>query len=183
MNRSLLSVLAFSALMLLAAVRPSFAYDVTLGGVNLNSYCQGAYGGTFKSITIGSGAGDWVCQNGTDTHDRRPISVQTACAQQYSQYRSIVKAKSGSGAGSWVCVITYAEKGVNLSAYCRGTYGNGFVAKLIGATSGDWVCQGNGDPHNTRPISVTDACKQQYSNVLKAQAVPPSSWVCVIRPG
>jgi len=182
MTRSLLSVLGLSFFLILTALRPSFAYDVSLGGVNLTAYCQGAYGSSFKSLAIGSGAGDWVCQNGSDIHDRRPISVQTACQQQYSPYKSSVKAKSGAGAGSWVCVITYAERPVNLTTYCRGAFGGGFVAKLIGPTSGDWVCEGNNDPHNTRSISVADACKQQYSNALKPLAVPPSSWVCVIKP-
>ena len=121
MTRSLLSVLGLSFFLVLTALRPSFAYDVSLGGVNLTAYCQGAYGSSFKSLAIGSGAGDWVCQNGSDIHDRRPISVQTACQQQYSPYKSSVKAKSGAGAGSWVCVITYAERPVNLTTYRLGS--------------------------------------------------------------
>jgi hypothetical protein len=93
-----------------------------------------------------------------------------------------VKAKSGAGAGSWVCVVSYAEKGVNMTAYCVKHVGQNFASKQIGPTSGEWVCIGGRNFHDQRPISVADACKEQYSNVYKAIAVPPSGWVCLINP-
>ena len=186
MKKSCLFVFACGVLLLLGAVRPSFAqvgeHDITLGGVNLTAYCTGAFGGGFKSIALGPGAGDWVCQNGNDVHDRRPISVQTACAQQYRQYANVVKARSGAGAGSWVCVVRYWEYSVNLTAWCTRHFGNDFRAVLIGTTSGDWVCQRTGNAYDRRPISVLQACQEQYPRVYKALAVPPSGWVCLTDP-
>jgi hypothetical protein len=182
MKRSYAAILCFGFLLLLTAIRPSLAYDMNLGGVNLTAYCAGTFGGSFKAVTVGTGAGDWVCQNGADIHDTRPISVQTACVQQYKSYASIVKAKSGAGAGSWTCVVSYTEQGVNLTAYCVKHFGNDFKSLLIGATSGDWVCQSTQNAHDQRPISVADACKEQYSGFVQALAVPPSSWVCLTNP-
>jgi hypothetical protein len=183
MTRKFIFLSALIALLAtLGVVRPSFAYDRSLGGVNLTAYCSVTYGNTFKSLTLGPGAGDWVCQNGSDIHDRRPISVQTACMEQYPQYSAVVKSHSGVGAGSWVCDVAYAERGVNLTAYCERTFGNDYRALLIGSTSGDWVCQRGQDTHDRRPISVNDACKEEYSGVWKSLAVPPSGWECLIGP-
>jgi len=166
----------------LAAASPSFAYDQNLGGVNLTAWCVGAYGAAFHSVALGPGAGDWVCQRGTDIHDRRPISVQSACQQQYPQYVNFVKARSGTGAGSWVCLVHYNEAPVNMTTWCMRHFGSTFHAQLIGNTTGSWVCQRGLDVNDRRPISVLQACQEQHTGVYKALPVPPVNWVCLLGP-
>jgi hypothetical protein len=72
-----------------------------LGGLNLTAYCQASFGHGFKAITVGTGAGDWTCAKGA--HNRRPISVQTACEMQYKARPIKAVALDQANAGSWVC--------------------------------------------------------------------------------
>jgi hypothetical protein len=70
--------------------------------------------------------------------------------------------------------------GVNLTAWCAKQFGNGFKAKLVGKTAGDWTCERSAG--DRRPILVKSACKLQYGNkAYKAKALnwnDPLSWKC-----
>ena len=183
-----IAVLTVSA----ASTTPAFAanpsYVINLGGVNLNAYCKATFGGTFKAVANGSGAGDWSCQQ--NNNDRRPISVQTACEMQYSVRPIKAVAVDPSSATSWRCFkpgptlpprpVLKVLGGVNLNAYCKATFGGNFLAVANGSAAGDWSCQQNNN--DRRPISVQAVCEMQYSNrPIKAVAVNPSaagSWVC-----
>ncbi|MGB8315427.1 MAG: hypothetical protein WCE69_13185 [Aestuariivirga sp.] len=73
-----------------------------VGGVNLNSYCQKTFGNEFKSILVGSTAGDWTCQR--NQNDRREISVERACGMQYNFYGLKARAYDWNNPLSWVCM-------------------------------------------------------------------------------
>jgi hypothetical protein len=152
------------ALVLLSPA-PVYAYEEILGGVNLNAFCSQVFGNAFKALTVGPGAGDWVCQNGSNTRDRRAISVQAACRMQY--HSGAIKAKSGAGAGSWVCVLLYREHVANVTPYCQNTFGAGWIAISTGSTINDWACQDAGNEHNRRPVTPLAVCRNQVPNSSK----------------
>lgn len=191
-QRAVIAALTLTTLSLGGAHATSLVPGEDLGGVNLTGYCQAVHGTGFKAVTLGSGAGDWVCQR--SEHDRRPISVQQACEMQYKA-RPVKAVTIGStDAGSWRCFKPRTATpvsnptspgsrvlgGLNLTAYCKATFGNGFKAITVGTGAGDWTCA-RGE-HNRRPISVQNACEMQYSaRPIKAVALDPSdagSWVC-----
>jgi hypothetical protein len=155
-----------------------------LGGVDLSGYCRATFGNGFKAVTIGDTAGDWTCEQSAG--DRRPISVQQACEMQYGQrpIRAIVLGPNKPGA--WRCFQrinipqTRILGGVDLTAYCRATFGQRFKAVALGSGAGDWTCQRS--VGNRRPISVQRACEMQYDKrPVKAVALDPNdagSWRC-----
>lgn len=182
MIRKLLCMAAAAFGLSLAASAPSFALDQSLGGVNLTAWCQGAFGATFRSVHLNNLATGWVCQRGNDPNDRRPISVQSACTQQYRNYASTVKAMVNPADQAWICVIRYNEVGVNLNTWCVRHFGSQFHVQLIGNTPESYVCQRGLDPNDRRPVNVLQACQEQYTGVASAQRRPPVSWVCLIGP-
>ena len=82
------------------AAGPGAGY-IELGGVNLNSYCSKNFGAGFKSVLVGKTAGDWTCQK--SQNDRRSISVEKACQQQYGKSGLKAKALSWNDPLSWRC--------------------------------------------------------------------------------
>ena len=74
----------------------------SVGGVNLNYYCQKTYGGAFKSVLVGDTAGDWTCQR--NQNDRREISVENACKLQYNRNDLKARAINWNNPLSWVCM-------------------------------------------------------------------------------
>lgn len=79
--------------------------------------------------------------------------------------------------------------GVNLTYWCRTTFGQTYAAKLLGPTAGDWRCviqrtggRGGGYGGYAKSISVQDACRLQYGKSgLIAYALnwgDPLSWRC-----
>jgi hypothetical protein len=79
--------------------------------------------------------------------------------------------------------------GVDLTAYCAATYSNFNILDLpAGGSAYDWSCYviGPNDfrPGHPEPISVQDACYEQYhrSDVVAVPADPsdPYSWICVV---
>jgi hypothetical protein len=69
------------------------------------------------------------------------------------------------------------RKSVDMASYCIRKFGQNFNAAYLG--NGTWVCQT--DPHNTRPISVVEACTwQQNTNrvVFDQQAL---AWYCLVQ--
>lgn len=160
--------------------------EINIGGVNLNAYCQKTFGAGFKSVLIGTTAGDWTCERSAG--NRRPISVKDACTMQYGKAGLKARALKWSDATSWRCFQTVSvppppvQKGVNLNNYCVKTFGSSFKSVLIGKTAGDWTCERSAG--DRRPISVKDACVMQYGNAVKqAKALDwnnPLSWVCVL---
>ena len=162
-----------------------------LGGVDLSRYCRAVFGAGFKAVTIGDTAGDWTCERSAG--DRRPISVQQACEMQYAQrpIKAIVLGPNKPGA--WRCFQRGANPprpqsrilgGVDLTAYCRVTYGPPFRAIAKGPGAGDWVCarRGGSGYGGGQPISVQTACEMQYRNrPIKAVALDQNdagSWRC-----
>jgi hypothetical protein len=147
----------------LLAVGASSADAQSLGGVNLNAYCASTYGSDFKAVANGPGAGNWSCQR--NANDRRPISVQSACEQQY--HARPIRAASGASAASWQCVTSRpvpAPKilgGVDLMRYCNVIHGAAFRAVAVGSGAGNWTCERNAN--DRRSISVQRACEMQYS--------------------
>jgi hypothetical protein len=83
------------------------AREVNLGGVNLNTYCARAFGAEFKSRLVGSTAGDWTCER--NQNDRRPISVETACKQQYSEPSAKARSLNWNDPLSWRCFVARAR--------------------------------------------------------------------------
>jgi hypothetical protein len=65
---------------------------------------------------------------------------------------------------------------VNMDSYCKRKFGQQFSAANLG--QGNWVCQT--DPHNTRPISVVEACtwQQNTNRVVFDQAA--LAWYCLV---
>lgn len=163
---------------------------VILGGVDLTRYCRAIFGGEFKAVTIGDTAGDWTCER--NAGDRRGISVQQACEMQYGQrpIKAIVLGPNKPGA--WRCFQRGQNPprpqpvilgGVNLTAYCRATYGQRFKAIAIGPGAGDWVCARRGGAYGGgKPISVQTACEMQYQKrPIRAIALDQNdsgSWRC-----
>jgi hypothetical protein len=158
-----------------------YAYEESQGGVNLNAYCSQAFGNSFKALAVGQGAGDWVCQNGSNTGDRRAISVQTACQQQYPKYASVIKARSGAGAGSWVCVLLYREHVQSVAPYCQQRFGAGWIAVSTGPTINDWTCQDAGNVTNRRPAPPIAVCRTQVPNSSKVTSYGRDV-VCLVGP-
>jgi hypothetical protein len=73
----------------------------SLGGVNLNYYCQKTFGSEFKSVLIGNTAGDWTCER--NKTDRRAISVEAACKLQYGKLGLKARALNWNDPLSWRC--------------------------------------------------------------------------------
>ncbi|MGN6100259.1 MAG: hypothetical protein ACTHOR_03850 [Devosia sp.] len=74
--------------------------------------------------------------------------------------------------------------GVNLKYWCQVTFGQNYVARLLGNTAGDWRCvisRPRGGA-GAKSISVQDACRVQYGRSgLIAYALnwgDPLSWRC-----
>jgi hypothetical protein len=90
---------------LLLQPSPSWAQgglqEKNLGGVNLNTYCAGTFGADFRSNLVGKTAGDWTCER--NPNDRRPISVETACRQQYNNPTLKARALNWNDPLSWRC--------------------------------------------------------------------------------
>ena len=158
---------------------------VELGGVNLNTYCRAVFGQGFKSVLIGSTAGDWTCERSAG--NRRPISVQQACNMQYSGRGIVAKALDWNDPGSWRCFKAGYSRptgrilgGLDLTGYCRATFGQGFKAVTLGSGAGDWTCERSAG--DRRPISVQKACEMQYqARPIKAVALDANdagSWRC-----
>ena len=157
--------------------------DVTLGGVNLTSWCKKTFGNAFKANLIEYHAGGWTCEQSAG--NRRPILVSKACKLQYGSkaYRAV--ALNQNDPYSWKCIarkVIPTMKGVNLSPWCKKTYGNAFKATLIKHNAGGWTCEQSAG--NRRPILVSKACKLQYgSRAYKAVALnqnDPYSWKCLL---
>jgi hypothetical protein len=179
---TVVAALAAAALTGITSVLADFEEPVDgNGSVNLNAYCIKAYGQNFSAVHVSPGAGGWVCQSNRNRQDRRSISVQAACRDQYFQWGAAVHATAMND-GSWKCTQTILERRVNLTLYCTKHFGTDFAAVLHGPTSGDWSCQRGTNVNDRRPISVYDACTEQWYSVRRAQAVPPNGWECVLNP-
>ncbi|PHP67788.1 hypothetical protein CSC94_08915 [Zhengella mangrovi] len=157
--------------------------DITLGGVNLTAWCQKQFGKEFKAKLIEKNAGGWTCEQSAG--NRRPISVKNACKMQYGKRAYKAKAIRWSDPYSWRCFARErvpTMKGVDLTPWCKKTYGEEFKAKLIGKTAGDWTCEQSAG--NRRPILVKSACRLQYGKkVYDAKALnwnDPYSWKCMM---
>ena len=145
-----------------ANASPQFQ-DTNIGGVNLTSWCKQQHGNQFKAKLIKNNAGGWTCEQSAG--NRRPIFVKSACKLQYGNRAYKAKALNWSDPYSWRCFekkIVPILAGVNLTPWCKKTFGGNFKAKLIGSTAGDWTCQQSAG--NRRPISVKSACKLQYGH-------------------
>ena len=158
--------------------------DVTLGGVNLTSWCQKAHGSAFKAKLIKHNAGGWTCEQSAG--NRRPILVSKACKLQYGKRAYKARAFNQNDPYSWKCIgrkAVVTMRGVNLSPWCKKQYGNAFKAKLIKHNAGGWTCEQSAG--NRRPILVSRACKLQYGGrAYKAKALnwnDPYSWKCLLR--
>jgi hypothetical protein len=145
-------------------------------GVNMQAYCQRKFGTTFNAAHLGNG--NWVCQ--TSPHNTRPISVVEACTWQQSTNRVVFDR----GAAAWYCLVSQqvwvpVRVGVNMDAYCKRQYGQGFASRVIGSTVGDWVCQA-ANPNDRRPINVKQACLWQHNTsvVGYTNVNDPGSWYC-----
>ena len=106
--------------------------DVTLGGVNLTAWCQKTHGSAFKAKLIEKHAGGWTCEQSLG--NRRPISVRSACQLQYGRKAYKARAVNWNNPYSWKCFarkVVPTMKGVNLTPWCKRTYGSAFKAKLI----------------------------------------------------
>ena len=80
-----------------------------IGGVNLTYYCATTFGSGFKSVLIGSTAGDWRCQR-PKSKDLKSISVEAACGLQYGRTGLKAKALDWNNAGSWRCFAPLKPK-------------------------------------------------------------------------
>ena len=72
--------------------------------VNLGTYCTKHFGGQYQAVLHGTTSYDWSCQRGSNQSDRKPISVDTACKEQWPFnffYKSIAVPKA-----SWMCVLS-----------------------------------------------------------------------------
>jgi hypothetical protein len=72
-----------------------------LGGVDLTAYCQSKYGGEFKAVSLSGKSTDWTCQR--NAQDRRPVSVQAACEQQYKMRPVKAVTVGAARATDWRC--------------------------------------------------------------------------------
>ena len=81
---------------------PGYGY-VDLGGVNLTYYCSKTFGSGFKSVLIGTTAGDWRCQQGKSKETPKQISVENACKLQYGKPGLKAKALNWNDPLSWRC--------------------------------------------------------------------------------
>jgi hypothetical protein len=88
---------------LVGAAEAAAYKGVDLGGVNLNYYCSTTFGAGYKSVLIGSTAGDWRCSRGGKSKDVKSISVDAACRLQYGNPLAKAKALNWSDALSWRC--------------------------------------------------------------------------------
>ena len=98
------------------------------------------------------------------------ITLTTACGS----VDDAQKAQSASETKEWQ--NQDVRKDVNMLAYCQRKFGDQFKAHYNG--NGNWDCES--DPHNTRPISVVEACgwQQNTSRVVFDQAA--LAWYCVV---
>jgi hypothetical protein len=179
MKRSNWSVLGFVTLLMLAATRPSAAYDYPLGPPQLDRWCKETYARTYKVVQLGPGAGDWVCQS---SRTNRPIDVRAACVLFNKSNAQMTQAYYDGR--SWQCKWVLTEQKVNLNLYCAQHFGSQYQAILHGTTSYDWSCQRGTNASDRRPISVDTACKEQwpYNVFFKSIAVPNADWRCLLRP-
>ncbi len=173
------AVLGSALLLVLAAGRPVLAYDYLLGPPNLERYCKETYGRLFTVAQLGPNAQDWVCQS---NRRDRPIDVRAACVLFNKGNANMTQAFFDGR--QWQCKWVLIERPVNLTIYCAKHFGNGWQALLHGTASTDWSCQKGNDNNNRRPISVADACKEQwpYNYFFKAIPVPKASWQCLLKP-
>ena len=104
--RKLRVIIAVTVILPLAATQvraeTNWWHYRSVGGVNLNYYCQKTYGGAFKSVLVGNTAGDWTCQR--NQNDRREISVENACKLQYNRNDLKARATDWNNPLSWVCM-------------------------------------------------------------------------------
>ncbi len=179
--------LVTASMILIAVSQPSLAttfQDKNLGGVNLTAWCQKTFGNQFKAKLIANNAGGWTCEQSAG--NRRGILVSKACKLQYGNKAYKARALDQNDPYSWRCFSKIAVptmKGVDLTAWCKKTYGSQFKAKLIANNAGGWTCEQSAG--NRRGILVSKACKLQYgSAAYKAKALDwndPYSWKCLIR--
>jgi len=162
-------------------------HSFPLGGVNLTLYCQLTFTPEWVAKVLGTTATDWRCVGpGHGPSHIKQISVRDACRQQYNRVDLIAYASS-SDPGSWKCYRPDGAPranplgGVDLSRWCKDTFGGHYKAKLFGSTAGSWWCVESDGPLNQKQISVEDACRKQYDRQdLTAFAVwtDPYSWNC-----
>jgi hypothetical protein len=93
-----------------AAAAPAYSGDTSLGGVNLNHYCSQTFGRGYKSVLIGTTAGDWRCEE-RKAKVLKSISVQDACRLQYGRTDLLAKALNWNDALSWRCFAPGKAKG------------------------------------------------------------------------
>ena len=79
------------------------AYIFSEQSVDLNLYCTKHFGAAYRAVLHGGTPYDWSCQRGTNASDRRPISVKTACTEQWT-FNHVYKAIPGPGT-SWTCLL------------------------------------------------------------------------------
>lgn len=191
MNKKLAQIVGAAAFLMATthSAQATTYQDVTLGGVNLSAWCQKAYGEPFKARLFQKNAGGWKCEVSAGDNRPifvRPISVKSACKLQYGSRAYKAKALNWNDPYSWKCFARKAVptmRGVNLTPWCKKTFGSAFKAKLIQHNAGGWTCQQSAG--DRRPISVTSACKLQYGKkAIKAKALnwqDPYSWKCILR--
>jgi hypothetical protein len=79
------------------------AYILSEQKVDLGLYCKQHFGSAYQAVLHGGTPYDWSCQRGGDANSRRPISVKTACKEQWN-FNHVVKAIPGPGT-NWTCLL------------------------------------------------------------------------------
>jgi hypothetical protein len=90
----------------------------SLGGVDLNAYCNATYGTTSGGVALDNGVSsghippytgyDWVCivnSVGEFRGQTRQISVQDACYEQYHRSDVVAVLADPGDPYSWICVV------------------------------------------------------------------------------
>ena len=147
---------------------------VELGGLNLTHWCRQNFGKGFKAKLTKKHATGWVCE--LHDHDRRPIRFDKVCKSQYGRKAVGAQPLNWSDPYSWKCYgrkVVPTMKGLNLTLWCRQTFGKGFKAKLTKRHATGWVCE-RGHAHDRRPIRFDKVCKFQYGR--KAIGAKPLNW-------
>lgn len=85
------------------------------------------------------------------------IDVKLACIEQYNTPNMEAR-HNGNGANDWYCYDTGSniqKGGVDLTAWCRDTYGGGAFSKNVGGGVFDWGCYrpwNEKRPHHSAPL-------------------------------
>ena len=141
-------------------------------GLDLKWYCQQQWGETSAAINVDRTADGWRCSRGSRLVG---LSSEAACRAHYGN-TAVSRVEASRAAGDLYCVL-----GLNLTAYCKSTYGeHARATKLVATDPHSWKCQRGGDYLD---IGMRAACRHHYG----AGAVPvlgrhddPQAWTCEV---